>query len=141
MESGIDNRSNQVQEQTQLKNLNTSAIAFLDNLFWASDRFLDRLPNILKKADTFIEQLPATISDLHQKYPNLPAIIGYGTLSFITVYLSLAILSAIDGIPVLGTMFEWVGLAYGIWFGIRYLLFDRDRQELKLKLQAVTEKY
>ena len=134
MESGINNHSTRTKEKTEF-NKSTA----LDNLFWATDRFLDRTPSTLKKIDTYIGDLPEYVSDYLKKYPNVPAILGYGLLSLISVYLSLAVIDALNGIPLLGIFFELTGLAYLIWFGIRYLLFAKERQELKLEISVIFE--
>ncbi len=137
MESRIDNLLSKVQRETKFSDLNTSATQTLDNLVAATDNFLDRVPPTLKKIDTAIGVLIENIPSYLDKYPNLPAILGYGILGLISAYLSVAVLDAINDIPLLGSFFELAGLAYGIWFCIRYLLFASNREELKLKLDAI----
>ena len=137
MESRADRPISQAGDKKKFNNLNTSTIKILDNLVLKSENFLDTLPATLKKVDTFIGNIPQTISNYLYKYPNLPAILGYGILGFISAYLSIAVLDAINDIPLLGEFFEVVGLVYSIWFGVRYLLFASNREELNVQLKSL----
>ena len=131
MESGADNRLSQVGEQTNLTNLKSLAIKALDNLVSVTEEFLDSAPLLLKKLDTSIGTFPQTISGYLDKYRHLPALLGYGTLGLICAYLSLAVLDALNDIPLLGTVFESIGLVYSVWFFVRYLLFASNRKKSK----------
>jgi len=62
-----------------------------------------------------------------------------------TVYITLAVLDAIDDIPLLAPVLELVGLGYAGWFIYRYLWRASNREELikefeALKTQVVGEK-
>lgn len=50
--------------------------------------------------------------------------------AIVTVKVTLAVLGAINGIPLLSPIFELVGLSYTGWFIYRYLLRASTRQEL-----------
>jgi hypothetical protein len=58
-------------------------------------------------------------------------------LAIIAVKLILAILSAINDIPLLSPMFELVGLGYTGWFVYRYMLTKSSRQELVQEFEAL----
>jgi hypothetical protein len=58
-------------------------------------------------------------------------------LAIISVRVTLAILSAINDIPLLAPMFELVGLGYTGWFVYRYLLKESSRQDLKQEFEAL----
>lgn len=49
---------------------------------------------------------------------------------FLSIKLTLAILAAINDVPVLAPMFELIGLIYSGWFVYRYLLKASNRREL-----------
>ena len=55
----------------------------------------------------------------------------------IAVKVTLAIISAINDIPLLAPTFELVGLGYTGWFVYRYLLTKSTRQELVQEFQAL----
>lgn len=50
--------------------------------------------------------------------------------AIVTVKVTLAVLGAINGVPLLSPIFELVGLGYTGWFIYRYLLRASTRQEL-----------
>jgi hypothetical protein len=58
-------------------------------------------------------------------------------LGIIAVKVTLAIISAINDIPLLAPTFELVGLGYTGWFVYRYLLTNSSRQELGQEFQAL----
>ena len=58
-------------------------------------------------------------------------------LGIIAVKLTLAIISAINDVPLLAPTFELVGLGYTGWFVYRYLLTTSSRQELSQEFQAL----
>ena len=58
-------------------------------------------------------------------------------LGVIAVKVTLAIISAINDIPLLAPTFELVGLGYTGWFVYRYLLTNSSRQELAQEFEAL----
>ncbi|MGF1488949.1 MAG: CAAD domain-containing protein, partial [Prochloraceae cyanobacterium] len=106
-------------------------------LFTSTNAFLDRLPTILEEIDSFLEAVPQMLSNLLKRSPHLPAIVGYGFLVLISIYLGLAVCAALNDIPVLGSFLEWVGLTYVVWFSIRYFLFEGDRTELQFQVKGL----
>ena len=58
-------------------------------------------------------------------------------LGIIAVNVTLAIISAINDIPLLAPTFELVGLGYTGWFVYRYLLTKSTRQELVQEFESL----
>ncbi|MGB5635926.1 MAG: CAAD domain-containing protein [Waterburya sp.] len=58
-------------------------------------------------------------------------------LGIVAVKITLAIISAINDIPLLAPTFELVGLGYTGWFVYRYLLTNSSRQELGQEFEAL----
>lgn len=58
-------------------------------------------------------------------------------LGIIAVKVTLAIISAINDIPLLAPTFELVGLGYTGWFVYRYLLTKSSRQELVREFESL----
>ena len=58
-------------------------------------------------------------------------------LGIIAVKVTLAIISAINDIPLLAPTFELVGLGYTGWFVYRYLLTNSSRQELAQEFKSL----
>lgn len=95
-----------------------------------------------EKAYSFLSALPEYLGKFFAEYqkPIVPLGLIFG--SIVSVKLTLALLSAVNDIPLLEPSFELIGLSYTIWFVYRYLLKASNRQELsqeidKLKGQVV----
>ncbi|MDJ0595175.1 MAG: CAAD domain-containing protein [Pleurocapsa sp. MO_226.B13] len=58
-------------------------------------------------------------------------------LGIIAVKITLAVVAAINDIPLLAPMFELVGLGYTVWFVYRYLLTKSSRQELVQEFESL----
>ena len=85
--------------------------------------FLSQIFDILKR-----------VIDNNQKlFVNLLLIFS----GIIAVKVTLAIISAINDIPLLAPTFELVGLGYTGWFVYRYLLTKSNRQELVQEFEAL----
>ena len=85
--------------------------------------FLSQIFDILKR-----------VIDNNQKlFVNLLLIFA----GIIAVKVTLAIISAINDIPLLAPTFELVGLGYTGWFVYRYLLTKSSRQELVQEFEAL----
>ncbi|KAK3238842.1 hypothetical protein CYMTET_51182 [Cymbomonas tetramitiformis] len=69
-----------------------------------------------------------------------PAIVSLGVSFFVFLVSSAGVLKAIDSVPILPFFFEVVGIAYSAWFGYRYLLFQPDREELKVEITQLKGK-
>ncbi|RHN54947.1 putative cyanobacterial aminoacyl-tRNA synthetase, CAAD domain, protein CURVATURE THYLAKOID 1 [Medicago truncatula] len=63
----------------------------------------------------------------------------YGGGAIVALWLTSAIVGAVDSIPVIPKLFEVVGLGYSLWFTYRYLLFKRNREELANKIEELKE--
>jgi hypothetical protein len=90
----------------------------------------------------FLEKLPDEIGIFFSDYkkPLLTLLLFVG--GFVTVYITLAVLDAVNDIPLLSPIFELVGIGYTGWFVYRYLLQSSTRGELlaefdKLKAQIL----
>ncbi|KAL3527514.1 hypothetical protein ACH5RR_012170 [Cinchona calisaya] len=64
-------------------------------------------------------------------------LLGGGTLA--ALYLVTAIVRAIDSIPLVPKLLELVGLTYTLWFSTRYLLFEKNREELAAKIEDIKQ--
>ena len=58
---------------------------------------------------------------------------------FLSIKLTLAVLEAINDVPVLAPMFELIGLLYSGWFIYRYLLKASNRSELASEMNALKD--
>jgi CAAD domains of cyanobacterial aminoacyl-tRNA synthetase len=60
-------------------------------------------------------------------------------VSIIALKVILAVLDALDDIPLLSPLLQLVGLGYSLWFVNRYLLKAQSRQDLLQQIQGVTK--
>lgn len=96
----------------------------------------------VKPITDFLSQLPYYITQFFSDYKQPLLTLGLIVAGIITVKVTLALLDAINDIPLLAPILELVGLGYTGWFVYRYLLKASDRQELiaefnKLKTQVI----
>lgn len=84
-----------------------------------------------------IGKIPDYIGQVFADYKQPLLTIGIIVLALITVKITLAVLTAIDGIPLLAPILELVGLVFSGWFVYRYLWKASSRQELVSEFDAL----
>ncbi|KAJ7943713.1 Protein CURVATURE THYLAKOID 1D, chloroplastic [Quillaja saponaria] len=67
------------------------------------------------------------------------SVLLYGGSALVAVWLTSAVVSAIDSIPLFPKLMEVVGLGYTFWFTSRYLIFKESRDELIAKIEVLKE--
>lgn len=75
-------------------------------------------------------ELPDFIGKFFAEYQQQLLVVGVIVGSLIAVKLTLALVDAVNEIPLLSPFFELVGLTYSVWFVYRYLLKASTRDEL-----------
>ncbi|MGQ4649755.1 CAAD domain-containing protein [Lyngbya aestuarii] len=85
----------------------------------------------------FVSKLPDYAAVFFEKYQRPLIIIALLLSGVVTVKVTLAILDAINGVPLLAPIFELVGIGYTGWFVWRYLLKVETRQELAVEFEAL----
>jgi hypothetical protein len=98
-----------------------------------------QLQQILDKVSGLLANLPDYVTDFFKEYKRPLVTVGLILAAFISVKLLLAILSAINEVPLLAPTFELVGLGYSSWFVYRFLLKDANRQELTENFTALKD--
>ncbi|MBC1225353.1 CAAD domain-containing protein [Nostoc sp. UCD121] len=90
-----------------------------------------------RQISIFLVKIPEYIGSFYQEYKML--IIGFALLVITVTALRifLAVLNAINDIPLLSPFLELIGLGYTIWFTFRYLLKDSTRQELAAEIRLL----
>ncbi len=84
-------------------------------------------------------QFPEELGTLFTEYKKPLTSVGLIVAAFITVYITLSVLDAINHIPLLTPILELVGLGYSVWFVSRYLLKESTRTELFSELDSLKE--
>lgn len=91
---------------------------------------------IIGQISTFLAQLPDDVGSLFNRYKQVIISIALILGAAIAVKIVLAVMDALNDIPLLSLTLELVGIGYSIWFVNRYLLQGSTRQELVQKLET-----
>ncbi|HEY9902911.1 MAG TPA: CAAD domain-containing protein [Candidatus Sericytochromatia bacterium] len=89
---------------------------------------------------TFLRDLPTYVMRFFEENKGPLGGIGLIVLALVTVKVILALVDAIDDIPLVAPTLELIGLGYGIWFVYRYLLQASSRQELSEEIKTLKER-
>ena len=87
------------------------------------------LKAMLGKGVEVVSNLDTILGDFFSEYRQLIVSLGLGFGSIIAVKLTLALLSALNEIPLVEPILELVGLGYTAWFVTRFMLKSEKRQE------------
>ncbi|MCC5646735.1 CAAD domain-containing protein [Nostoc sp. CHAB 5824] len=96
---------------------------------------------ISRQISQFLAQLPEYLGRFFNEYKQPLITVGLILAAIVTVKVVLAVLGAINGIPLLSPFFELVGISYGSWFIFRYLLNASTRQELADEIQSLKNQF
>jgi hypothetical protein len=88
------------------------------------------LPESVEKFRTMLAELPSYIGKLYQNNQGAFITIALFLGVIVAIKVTVALLSAIEGIPFMASTLEIVGLGYTGWFVWRYLLHASTRSEL-----------
>jgi hypothetical protein len=88
------------------------------------------LPDWAKQVTEVLAELPTYLGQIYNSNKSAVITLGLFFGIIVGVKLTLAILSAINEIPLLAPTFELVGIGYTSWFVYRYLLQASTRKEL-----------
>lgn len=89
----------------------------------------------------FFGQLPQYLSSFFKDYSQALITVSLIFAAIVTVKVALAVLGAINDIPLLAPFFELIGIAYATWFTFRYLIKASNRQELAQQIQLLKNEF
>jgi hypothetical protein len=84
----------------------------------------------------FLEKLPEYLSNFFANNQRSLITAALILAAIITFKVVIAVLAAINGIPLLQPFFELIGIGYFAWFSWRYLFKTETRQELSEKFSS-----
>ncbi|MHC0063541.1 CAAD domain-containing protein [Nostoc sp. UIC 10890] len=138
-------------EQQQRESINASFSQGTLALEGADTANLPKLPpatepesqwqQISRQITQFLEQLPEYLSIFFQNYKQPLITVALILAAIVTAKVVLAVLDAINDIPLLSPLFELVGIGYASWFIFRYLLKSSTRQELGNEIQLLKNQF
>lgn len=100
---------------------------------------MEQVKKVTAQVVDSLGELPKYFGEFFQEYRRPLLALGLIFGAFISVKLTLAILDAINDVPVLAPLFELIGLIYSGWFIYRYLLKASNRAELASEMNALKD--
>lgn len=91
----------------------------------------------IEPVSDFFSDLPDYLGRFFSEYKQPLLTLLLITSGLITVKVILAVLDAVNDIPLLSPIFELVGMGYTGWFVYRYLLRASSRQELNSEFKSL----
>ncbi|BDI17056.1 hypothetical protein ANSO36C_28580 [Nostoc cf. commune SO-36] len=92
-----------------------------------------------KQISIFLAKIPEYTGRFYQEYKSLIVSFALLVITVTALRIFLAVLNAINDIPLLSPFLELIGLGYTIWFIFRYLLKDSTRQELAAEIRLLNK--
>lgn len=100
-----------------------------------------QLQQISRQVSQFLQQLPEYIGRFFKDYNQPLTTVAFILAAIVTAKVVLAVLDAINDIPLLSPTFELIGIGYATWFVSRYLLKASTRQELADEIQSLKNQF
>ncbi|MGL5831818.1 MAG: CAAD domain-containing protein [Waterburya sp.] len=99
----------------------------------------EELLQIGSQISHFLEQLPSYIKSFFKAYKSPLISIALIFAAIVTLKLMIALINALNDLPLFAASFEVIGIGFVIWFVYRYLLKSSTRQEIALEIQILKE--
>ncbi|MBN4007075.1 CAAD domain-containing protein [Nostoc sp. LPT] len=90
-----------------------------------------------EQISTFLATLPEYLGSFFNQYKQPLVTVGLIVGSIVAVKVLLAILDALNDIPLVAPTFELIGIGYSAWFIYRYLLKASTRKELTSEITTL----
>lgn len=111
------------------------ALAKIETTETTAGQFQDIKDQVL----TILSELPVYVSNFFAEYQKPIVTVGLILTGAVSVKVTLAVLSALNEVPLVAPTFELIGIGYAGWFVYRYLLKASDRQELLAEIESLKE--
>lgn len=92
---------------------------------------------LLEKTAQFLTDLPDNMGSFFTEYQKALVTLGLLGSVVVTGRVTVAVLDTINQLPVLGGLFEVIGLLFTVWFVFRHLLFAENRQEMAAQVELL----
>lgn len=93
---------------------------------------------MLDKTAQFVADLPSYAGNFLTEYQTVLVTFGLLISLLLTGKVTLAILDTMNQIPLLGGIFEIIGILFTMWFAFRHLLLAANRQEIAAEIGSMT---
>ncbi|NJL62192.1 MAG: hypothetical protein HC903_10620 [Methylacidiphilales bacterium] len=90
-----------------------------------------------EKISSILATLPEYAGNIFNQYKQPLIVFGLIVASIVTLRVVLAVLDALNDIPLVAPTFELIGIGYSVWFVYRYLLKKSNRDELTTEISSL----
>jgi hypothetical protein len=97
----------------------------------------DELAKYGEMVSNFLASLPEYLGNVFNRYKQPLTVLGLIVGAIVTLKVVLAILDALNDIPLVAPTFELIGIGYSAWFVYRYLLKSSTRKELTTEIATL----
>jgi hypothetical protein len=104
-----------------------------------TDEATKQVKQVWEKISGLLGDLPDYVSEFFKQYRRPIVTVGLILTAILAVKIVLALLDAVDDIPLLAPSLELIGLFYTGWFLYRYLLKASNRQELLDDISSIRD--
>lgn len=102
----------------------------------AASEFESQAQRVSGQVSNFLAELPNNVNRFYQEY-KLPVLSFVAlVVTILVLRVGLAVIGAINSIPLVKPIFELIGIGYTGWFAYRYLLNSSNRKELAENLDS-----
>ncbi len=88
------------------------------------------------KISQFLAEIPEDLNKFYSAYKTPLIGLAVFLASFVALRVVLAMLAAVNDIPLVSPVFELIGIGYTGWFTFRYLLKAPTRKELAAEIKS-----
>ncbi|BAZ66251.1 MAG: CAAD domain-containing protein [Pelatocladus maniniholoensis HA4357-MV3] len=96
---------------------------------------------ITRELASFWQELSQNFTNFFQAYKQIFIILAWSLAAVVTAKIILAVLDAINDIPLAQPVLELIGIIYTSWFVFRYLMKESTRQELAAEIDSVKQQF
>ena len=133
-EPGIKQPQN-LNKEPELKDINVEVEKPFDdglneNLFQENQSYKEKFLLFGYQASNFIDNVPDYIKYFWSAYKRVIFVFIYALLVLLIFVIITTIIKALDGLPLIATFFQSVGILYTMWFSFRYIITAEKRREL-----------
>jgi hypothetical protein len=118
---------------------NPETISKSTNINSTTNSTTEELLQIGLQISNYLKQLPSYISRFFKAYKSPIISIALVLAALVTIRLIMAVIDALNDLPLFAASFEAIGIGFVIWFVYRYLLKASTRQEIALEIQILKE--
>jgi hypothetical protein len=96
---------------------------------------------ITRELESFWQEFSQNFNKFFQAYKQIFIILAWFLAAVVTAKIILAILDAINDVPLAQPVLELIGIIYTTWFVFRYLIKESTRQELATEIDSVKKQF